>query len=200
MSQPGSLFLTPDKAAVAHSHVERFRKYLNKKFNSNLVDVWDLHQFSVSRSNDFWTAIWHFTGVIGDLDPTLPLFDESRRLPDTKHTLNARLSWAENPLLGSSHARSDKRVAVHCTIEKSSEVPDGVIRSLTYEGLYQEVRKAMNALKEIGVKENDRVAAFCSNNVEAIVLVLATNALGAIWSSSPPEFGCVNHFGLNICN
>ena len=39
------------------------------------------------------------------------------------------------------------------------------------------------------IKKGDRVVAYCSNTPETIAAFLATNSLGAIWSSCSPDFG-----------
>ena len=45
------------------------------------------------------------------------------------------------------------------------------------------------ASQRLGVRRGDRVAAYLPNIPEAIVALLATASLGAIWSSCAPEFG-----------
>ena len=44
-------------------------------------------------------------------------------------------------------------------------------------------------LRELGVTKGDRVAAYLPNIPEALVGLLATASLGAIWSSCSPDFG-----------
>ena len=46
-----------------------------------------------------------------------------------------------------------------------------------------------NFLKEIKIKEKDRVAAYTANQIETVESFLATSAIGAIWSSCSPDFG-----------
>ena len=49
--------------------------------------------------------------------------------------------------------------------------------------------RAADALREAGVGAGDRVAAILPNMPEAIVSVLATASIGAVWSSCSPDFG-----------
>jgi acetoacetyl-CoA synthetase len=44
-------------------------------------------------------------------------------------------------------------------------------------------------LKAAGVGQGDRVAAYLPNLPEALIAMLATTSLGAIWSSASPDFG-----------
>jgi acyl-CoA synthetase (AMP-forming)/AMP-acid ligase II len=56
-------------------------------------------------------------------------------------------------------------------------------------------------LREAGVSEGDRVAAILPNMAEAIVSVLATASIGAVWSSCSPDFGAqgvLDRFGQCI--
>jgi len=55
--------------------------------------------------------------------------------------------------------------------------------------VHAEVARTADALREAGVREGDRVAAILPNMPEAIVSVLATASIGAMWSSCSPDFG-----------
>lgn len=96
---------------------------------------------------------------------------------------HAKLNFAENLLRSHVNARHPTKIAVHSVIEGA------VLRSLTWAELDDEVRKASNALRKLGVTPGDRVAAYTANNAEAVVTLLATTAVGAIWSGTPCEFG-----------
>jgi acetoacetyl-CoA synthetase len=60
---------------------------------------------------------------------------------------------------------------------------------LTYQELFNEVEKLAHSLRELGVQKGDRVAGFIPNMPEAIIAMLAAASIGAIWSSSSPDFG-----------
>ena len=44
-------------------------------------------------------------------------------------------------------------------------------------------------MRTLGVGRGDRVAAFIANRPEAVVAMLATASIGAVWSSCSPDFG-----------
>ena len=46
-----------------------------------------------------------------------------------------------------------------------------------------------SGLKNLGVKKNDRIAAVLPNCPEAVICMLSTASIGAIWSSCSPDFG-----------
>jgi len=60
---------------------------------------------------------------------------------------------------------------------------------LTRADLYQRVAQAQSWLISAGVKQNDVVAAVLPNLPETIIFMLATTAMGAIWTSCSPDFG-----------
>ena len=62
-------------------------------------------------------------------------------------------------------------------------------RALSYEQLYGEVARLAAALRSAGVSAGDRVAGFLPNLPEAVIAMLAAASLGAIWSSTSPDFG-----------
>jgi acetoacetyl-CoA synthetase len=47
--------------------------------------------------------------------------------------------------------------------------------------LYNDVLKFAEALKSLGVVKGDRVAAYIPNCAEAIIAMLATTSIGALW-------------------
>ena len=61
--------------------------------------------------------------------------------------------------------------------------------TLTYAELAAEVARVRAGLAALGVTRGDRVAAFLPNIPAALIGLLATASLGAIWSSCSPDFG-----------
>ena len=88
------------------------------------------------------------------------------------------MNFAENLL-----RYKDSRPAIHF---KGEGKP---IITLSYHELYNEVEKLSHALRSLGVKEGDRVAGFIPNIPQAIIAMLATTSIGAVWGSSSPDFG-----------
>ena len=61
--------------------------------------------------------------------------------------------------------------------------------TLSYRDLHEQTGRAAAGLRRLGVGPGDRVAAFLPNGPEAVIGMLATTSLGAIWSSCSPDFG-----------
>ena len=99
-------------------------------------------------------------------------------MPGAKWFTGAELNFAENLL-----RYRDERTALIFQGEGQSR------QSCSYSQLYDEVSRMAQALKAAGVTTGDRVAGFMPNMPQAIIAMLAAVSLGAIWSSSSPDFG-----------
>src|ERR1019366_5635148 len=58
-----------------------------------------------------------------------------------------------------------------------------------WEDFAGQVRVLATRLRALGVKPGDRVAAYAPNIPQAMIAMLATTAVGAIWASCSPDFG-----------
>jgi acetoacetyl-CoA synthetase len=99
----------------------------------------------------------------------------------------ARLNFAENLL-----RYSDEHPALVFWNEQGRQ------RTLTYAALSGQVALGAAALRAHGIVPGDRVAGFLPNLPEAVIAMLATTSLGAVWSSCSPDFGVngvIDRFG-----
>ena len=136
-----------------------------------------LRQWSVDQPADFWQAVWELGGVKASR-PADRVLADGGKMPGARWFEGARLNFAENLL-----RRDDASPALVFTGE------DGRRRELSWAGLQSEVRGLAAALAADGVGVGDRVAGYLPNIPETIIAMLATTALGAIWSSASPDFG-----------
>ncbi|ELU07802.1 hypothetical protein CAPTEDRAFT_221361 [Capitella teleta] len=161
------------------TQMDRFREKINRKYNLNLVTYKELHQWSTSSYPEFWGEMWEYLDIRHSqtyeevIDRTKPV----SAIP--QWFKGARMNYAENLL-----RYDDDRVALYAAGEGCSEV-----RKMTFCQLKQEVARYRAALKAVGVQANDRVVGYIHNGMEAITAMLAAASIGAIWSSTSPEFG-----------
>ncbi len=135
----------------------------------------DLHSWSIKENIPFWKALWGFASGVGDLGET-GFIDLG--VADSKFFPNATLNLAENYL-----RRSGDELAI---IYRGENV---VERSLTFTELNFAVGRVQQALRSEGVESGDRVATLLPNSPEAIIVFLAAASIGAIYSSTSPDFG-----------
>ena len=136
----------------------------------------DLWQWSVDQPERFWSKVWDFCGAIGDQGATV--LEAGGRMPGARWFPQARLNYAENLL-----RRQDDGEALVFWGE------DKVRRRFSHAELYADVARCIGVLRAAGVGVGDRVAGYLPNLPETLVAMLATAALGAIWSSASPDFG-----------
>ena len=171
----------PDEARVRGSHLDRFRRAAP----GGPRDYAELWQWSVDDLPGFWSRVWDDAGVVASRRYERVMGEP--RMPGTVWFEGARLNYAENLL----RRRGPDRALVGAGEGRQDEV-------LTWDDLHARVAAVQQGLRELGVESGDRVAAFLPNCVEAVVGMLATTALGAVWSSCSPDFGpmgVVDRFG-----
>jgi acetoacetyl-CoA synthetase len=175
----GAVLWQPDEVTVRDARVTRFMKWLAAGRGPQLSGYEDLWQWSVSRPGEFWTAVWDYFEVLGDRGDGPAL--GGHVMPDLQWFDGATLNYARNAL---RTAWTDPdRTAIIFDSER------GRAGSLTYGQLAQQVARVARGLRSLGVRRGDRVAALLPNVPEAVIGLLATASLGAIWSSCSPDFG-----------
>ncbi|KAI9310461.1 acetoacetate-CoA ligase [Dichotomocladium elegans] len=164
-----------------NTEMDKFRRYICKKHNLTLEDYPSLWRWSVTSLADFWTGVWEYTNIISSkrADRVLDLSVPLDAVPEW--FAGARLNFAENLLWC--------RDATHTALIVTGEGQAEAGRRISYAELYEQVKQCAAALEAAGVGVGDRVAAYIPNCAEAIVAMLATISLGAIWSSTSPDFG-----------
>ena len=61
--------------------------------------------------------------------------------------------------------------------------------SLSWDELAARVGRLAAALRRLGIVKGDRVVGCLPNTPDAMVAMLATTSIGAIWSGCGPDFG-----------
>lgn len=181
MVMNGEKLWEPSAQLLREARVTAFRALINERHGLALADFPELHAWSVAEREDFWTALWDFAEVRAERRGERVLVDDA--MPGARWFPDARLNFAENLLRGDDLDASRERPAIIARGE------DGTTRSLSSAELRQQVAALAGWLADAGVGVGDRVAGFVANVPEAVVAMLATASLGAIWSSCSPDFG-----------
>ncbi len=171
---------TPSEARAEASNLTRFLAQVKADWGVDFADYADyeaLHHWSVAELEQFWSSVWRFCGVIGDLNAT-PVLVDGDKMPGAQFFPEARINFAENLL----RRRGPGDAMVFWG-------EDQVKRRVSHDELFDGVARLTAALKALGVGPGDRVAGFMPNLPETVMATLATASLGAIWSSCSPDFG-----------
>jgi len=167
----------PSAAFTKKSNMVRFMNEVNRRYGLSLSTYGDLWKWSVDHIPAFWGLFWEFAGIIAS-KPYDQVVDDPGKMPGAKWFAGAELNFAENLL----RFRDDETALIFQGEGQS-------LASYTYRQLYDEVSRMAQALAAAGVQKGDRVAGFMPNMPQTIIAMLAAVSLGAIWSSSSPDFG-----------
>ncbi len=137
----------------------------------------ELYQWSIDNPEQFWSLVWDFTGVIAQTRGDVVLQDK-HDIKNAQFFPSARLNYAENLL-----RRRDEATAVVFWGE------DKVKQRLSFGELYKQVARLAATLRAMGLQPGECVAGFVPNTPEALIAMLATASIGAVWSSCSPDFG-----------
>ena len=175
----------PSAKRIAATRLTAFMKAADKRWKRRLAGAGalrpdgnysTLHAWSIEHAEEFWASVWEFGGVIGEMGATVVV--DREQMPGAHWFPEARLNFAENLL-----RRRDPSDALVFWGE------DKVKGRASHADLYRAVAQTAAALRAMGVVKGDRVAAYLPNLPAAVVAMLATASIGAIFSSASPDFG-----------
>jgi len=135
-----------------------------------------LHRWSITHRDQFWKEMFDLAGIKATKAATA--VETGSGMLGAKWFPGLEFNFAAHLL-----RFGDDRVA----IEAEDEL--GRTRSITYRELLDQVARCAAALGDAGIKRGDRIGGFLPNIPEAVVAMLATASLGAVWSSCSPDFG-----------
>ena len=162
-----------------------FQKKLSNadEFNYHL-----LHKWSLDNVEEFWSLVWDDSNIIGTKGTNI--INNYNDLIKSTFFPEGYLNFSENLLAG-----KDTREAIVFYGEGKER------QSLSLKELREKVIALAKWLTKNGVEQGDRVAVLATNSPETIISMLATAALGAIFTSCSPDFGeegIIDRFGQ--CN
>jgi len=159
-----------------NSHLNNYQNWLLKHHNLKFSNYHELWKWSVDNIEDFWESVWNYFKITSNSPYKRVL---SGAMPDCKWFEGATLNYAEHIF------RNYK--ANETAIYFGNEA--GAYQEISWEELKQKVASMAVYLRSVGVESGDRVVAFLPNIPEATISFLAVNSIGAIWSSTSPDFG-----------
>jgi len=175
MSHDVEVLWQPTQHERENSPLGAFAAWLSQR-GMRFDDYHSLWRWSTEEIEAFWGAVWEYFDV-GTKDADVVL--RERRMPGAKWFPGAELNYAQEMLRRAPR----EGAAVLFVAEGHDPAP---ISAAELEG---QVGAFAAALRSFGVERGDRVAAFLPNVPEALVALLATASIGAIWTSVAPDFG-----------
>ncbi len=167
----------PTNESRDNTNLKQFMLWLGEKRGLHFNDYQSLWQWSVDNHNDFWESIWQFFDILHDGD-----FDQVSSPVEMPY-----VSWFEGTKLNYAEHVFRKANDQFPAIIYKSESND--IKEVHWKELQNQVASLQHFLQDRGIKQGDRIVAYLPCIPEATVAFLASNSIGAIWSSCSPDFG-----------
>lgn len=174
----------PTKKQIQESQMTRFTEFVNGYHQLSLQNYDELYNWSVENITDFWQTFFDFSKII-HTGKIKSVVDDDSKMPGAKWFSGIKLNFAENLL----RYRDDKIALI---FKGEGILPDSQAEKpqyITYKQLYEKVSILAGAMGESGVQPGDRIAGFLPNMPIAVIAMLATASIGAVWSSCSPDFG-----------
>ncbi|MFF7676768.1 acetoacetate--CoA ligase [Actinacidiphila glaucinigra] len=179
--QPG-----PDR--VSGAQVTRFQAWAAEHHGAPAPDAADpvagyqaLHAWSVREAETFWRSVVEWFDVRFSSPYETVLADAS--MPGATWFPGATLNYAEHALRPAGDAaRAGEPALLH--LDERHE-----IGATSWAGLRRQVASLAHELRALGVRPGDRVSGYLPNVPQAVVALLATAAVGGVWTSCAPDFG-----------
>ena len=168
---------TPTDIRSASSNLIKFYQFIENKHDASFQnDYGSLWNWSVKENSKFWPSLLEYLNIeySGNILPTVT---NETDIYDQKYFPNIEINYAQNIL--------NKLNAVPIVFRNET----GFRIEIGKDEIYEKVNKLCSYLRSKGIKKGDRVAAVAANTPDTIISFLATNCLGAIWSSCSPDFG-----------
>lgn len=175
-----SVLWQPGNGLLEHCQLAQFMRVLKTTGHGTFSDYLALHEWSVSSPKAFWRAVWDFCGLTC-VEPATGVLG-GNAMPGAQWFPGMTLNFAQNLLRQAQGGRAhDEAVVAHCETRPAMR--------RTYAQLKADTGALEAYFKSQGVAKGDRVAAIVTNGYEALVVMLATTSMGAIFSSASPDFG-----------
>ncbi len=188
MTQPSPILWQPSAEQIEASPLHDFCKNFTPfhaqgaprtKTEYEALLSWSL-RCSLEDSETFWHALWRFAEVKGEAGAA-PFVEAGESMAMTRFFPRASLNFAENILRG-----DDEQIVLSSWLEQGEPL------RWDRRTLRGKVEACARLLQKAGVRPHDRVAAVLPNGVEAVVGMLGSAAIGAVWTCASPDFGAAS--------
>ncbi|GGU02415.1 acetoacetate--CoA ligase [Streptomyces coeruleorubidus] len=170
----------PDPERIARARITRFQAWAAEHHGAPAQGGYAaLQRWSVDELDTFWKAVTEWFDVRFSTPYARVLGDRS--MPGAQWFPGATLNYAEHALRAAD-TRADEPALLY--VDETHE-PSPV----TWAELRRQVGSLAAELRALGVRPGDRVSGYLPNIPQAVVALLATAAVGAVWTSCAPDFG-----------
>ncbi|GKT24467.1 acetoacetate--CoA ligase [Acidovorax sp. SUPP3334] len=161
--------------------IRLYQDWLQARHGLAFADYDALWQWSVTDLDAFWQSIWDYFDLQSPTPHTAVLARNA--MPGAVWFPGAQVNYARQVL---RHVDAVHAAGLPAVVSRNER---GLHRELSWPELRRQVASLALHLRRQGVRRGDRVAAYLPNIPEAMVALLATASLGAVWSVCAPDMG-----------
>lgn len=167
--------------------MDEYRQHINQKFGLNIQDTQALHKWSIEEPHDFWIDLYDYLNITPPLPSNIKkAYDENLPLSSIpKFFDDHKVNYAENVVFSNTNPNAPALIG----IREGQDINGDPAEMLTWGDFRERIREAASALKHIGIRKGDRVAALVATSSWAVILFNAAASIGAIFTSISPELG-----------
>lgn len=182
MVMEGEKLWQPSPEFAENSNLKQYQNWLKITQGVDTQSYEDLWTWSVEHSADFWASLWQYFDVQSDT-PYNQVIQKADDHPflGAQWFPNSRVNYAEHLL------RHEGVLTNQTAFHHLSEIRP--LAQMSWQELGRQVRIVATQLRDLGVCVGDRVVSYMPNVPETSIAMMATVAIGAVWSSAAPEFG-----------
>jgi acetoacetyl-CoA synthetase len=166
----------PDAERITRANLTHYMDWLAQR-GRRFRSYEQLLQWSLDDLDGFWGSVWEYFKIRSSQPYERVL--ARREMPGAEWFPGARLNYAE-------HALRFERENVEALLYLSERRG---LQSLSWPEFAGQVRRLATRLRALGVAPGDRVIAYLPNSPEAVIAMMATVSVGAIWASCGPDYG-----------
>jgi acetoacetyl-CoA synthetase len=161
----------PPRGLVESCNITKFARHVRTTHGLDLTDYEALWRWSVSDLPGFWAAIWEFFGLdaISDYDDVL----DSAGMPGARWFSGAHVNFADRLL--AVGGENDPAIV---SVDESGNATEH-----TRAELRAQANALARSLTDAGIGRGDVVVGYLPNCAEAVIAMLASAMIGAVWSS-----------------
>ncbi|HEX4107317.1 MAG TPA: acetoacetate--CoA ligase [Solirubrobacteraceae bacterium] len=177
MTTTGEVLWEPTAEQARASGVGRYMAWLADRHGLRFEDYAALHHWSVTELEAFWASVWEYC----DVEASRPYEEvlSTHAMPAARWFTGSELNFAEHML---RRGQAGKPSVIFVREGEDPVEIDG-------PALTAQVAALAAGLRERGVGPGDIVAGYLPNVPETLIAFLACASIGAIWSTSAPDFG-----------
>ncbi len=170
----------PTPEIIRNSHLQHYIDWLQREKELHFDNYHALWQWSATHIADFWESQWQYFEIISHAPYQQVL--QGVKMPDYQWFEGATLNYAEHIF----RQKNETRPAILFQNERQP------LSEMSWAELERQTAALARYFMQCGIQPGDRVAAYLPNSPHAIVAVLATMSVGAVWSSCSPDFGAAS--------